>query len=122
MSKSELEAKLERLSHFTFPPADVLADVVAAYAAHVAELEAVIVRQDVRIGEEVSFQRFIREGERERALEVYRRHQKEKRELVQELGFAAVIRDRVMNAQWQGRKTIKVDALLEGRPANEAAA
>ena len=122
MSKTDLDAKLTRLSHFTNPPADVVTDALNAYAARVQELEAEIARQRVRIGEEVSFQRFIREGEAERRLEVARRHEAERRRLTQDLGFAAAIRDRAYRAHWEGRKTVRVDALLEGRPEAEEAA
>jgi len=121
MSRIELEAKLKRLSQFTNPPAEVIAEALEAYAAHVSELEEVIAKKDVRIGEEVSFQRFIRKSEQETRRDLTRRHTTEKRRLIQELGFAAIIRDRVMNARWQGRKTIKVDALLEGLPVDEMA-
>jgi len=122
MSKTDLEAKLARLSHFTIPPADVVTDALDAYAARVADLEAEVARQRVRIGEEVSFQRVIREGEAERRLEVARRHEAERRRLIRDLGFAATIHDRAYKAHREGRKTVRVDALLEGRPEAEEAA
>lgn len=122
MSAAELEAKLTRLSHFTNPPADVVADALEAYAAHVAELEAVIARKDARIGEEVSFQTFIRKSEQEARHELTRAHEAERRRLIQEIGFAATIRDRVMRASNEGRKTIKLDAILEGRTEQDIAA
>ena len=74
MSNTDLDAKLARLSHFTNPPADVVADAMSAYAARVAELEAVIAAKDARISEEVSFQRFIRESEQETRHELTKRH------------------------------------------------
>ena len=119
MTKQDLEAKLNRLSHFTNPPADVVNEAIAAYADHVAELEAAIQKKDARISEEVGFQTFIRKSEQETRNDMARRHQDEKRALIKEIGFAAVIRDRVLNAQWQGRKTVKVEALLEGRPVED---
>lgn len=119
MNRTELDAKLTKLSNFTNPPSEVMDEALAAYAAHVQELEAEIARLNSRVGEEVSFQTFIRESEQETRNELSRRHQDEKRALIKEIGFAAIIRDRVLNAQWQGRKTVKVEALLEGRPADE---
>ena len=122
MSKADLESKLARLSHFTDPPADVVTDALGAYAARVAELEAVIEAKDARIGEEVRFQRFIRQSEQETRHELTKRHETERRRLIQDLGFAATIHDRAFKAHWEGRKTVRVDALLEGRPeAKEAA-
>lgn len=122
MSATDLEEKLTRLSHFTNPAADVVAEALEAYAGRVAELEATIAQKDVRIGEEVSFQRFIRQSEQEARHELTRRHETERRALIQELGFAAVIRDRAYKADREGRKTIRVDALLEGRPGQQEAA
>lgn len=119
MSRTELDAKLALLSHFTNPPADVIDEAIEAYSAHVQELEAEIARLNTRVGEEVSFQTFIRKSEQETRHELSRRHQDEKRALIKEIGFASTIRDRVLNAQWQGRKTVKVEALLEGRPAED---
>jgi len=122
MSNTDLDAKLARLSHFTNPPADVVADAMSAYAARVAELEAVIAAKDARISEEVSFQRFIRESEQETRHELTKRHEAERRRLIQSIGFAATIRDRAYRACQEGRKTVRVDALLEGRPSAEVAA
>ena len=121
MTRTELDAKLTRLSHFTNPPADVIGDAIEAYSAHVQELEAEIARLNTRVGEEVRFQTFIRKSEQETRNELSRHHQNEKRALIKEIGFAAIIRDRVLSAQWQGRKTIRVEALLEGRPAEDVA-
>lgn len=122
MSATDLEATLTRLSHFTNPPADAFREALDAYAAHVEELEAEIASLNTRIGEEVSFQRFIRQSEKETRAELTKRNEEERRKLVKEIGFAAIIRDRALTAHWQGRKTVKVDALLEGRPADEEAA
>lgn len=119
MNRSELDAKLTRLSHFTNPPSEVVGEALAAYAVHVQALEAEIARLNNRVGEEVSFQAFIRKSEQETRNDLSRRHQDEKRALIKEIGFAAIIRDRVLNAQWQGRKTVKVETLLEGRPAED---
>lgn len=119
MSKTDLEAKLTRLAHFTNPPSEVVGEALAAYANRVQELEAEVARLNDRIGKEVSFQSFIRKSEQEVRNDLSKRHQDEKRALIAEIGFAAIIRDRVLNAQWQGRKTVKVEALLEGRPADE---
>jgi len=122
MSKTDLDAKLARLSHFTNPPSDVVTDTLKAYAARVQELEDLVVHKDARIGEEVSFQRSIRKSEQETRHELTKRHEAERRRLIQDLGFAATIRDRAYRAHWEGRKTVRVDALLEGRPEAEVAA
>jgi len=122
MSEEDLEAKLTRISHFTNPPADVVSEALNAYAARVAELEAIIAKRDTRIGEEVSFQSFIRKSEQETRHELTRRHEAERRSLIQALGFAATIHDRAIKAHREGRKTIKLDALLEGLPEQDIAA
>jgi len=100
MSKTDLDAKLARLSHFTNPPSDVVTDTLKAYAARVQELKS----------------------EQETRHELTKRHEAERRRLIQDLGFAATIRDRAYRAHWEGRKTVRVDALLEGRPEAEEAA
>ena len=112
----ELKASLTRLSHFSTPPADVVAAALAAYAAKVTELEDLIVHKDERIGEEVSFQQYIRKSEQDARRELIVRQDNDRRLLVKELGFAAVIRDRVFVAEREGRKTVRLDALLAGRP------
>jgi len=122
MSKTDLDVKLARLSHFTNPPADVVTDALGAYSEYVAELESVIAAKDARISEEVSFQRFIRNSEQETRHELIRRHKAERRRLIQSIGFAATIHDRAFRAHQEGRKTVRVDALLEGRPEAEEAA
>jgi len=119
MSQQRLNDALTRLSHFTTPPADVVAEAMSAYAARVADLEDLVTQKDERIGEEVSFQRSIRADEQAVRADLIRRQQQERRQLINTIGFAARVYDRAINAQSAGKKTIRLADLLEGKPEPE---
>lgn len=113
MSKQDLEEKLARMSSYTTPPADVLADVLAAYEERVAELVAALEKERGRVLLEVNFQHSIREQERQTRAEQRERHEAEKRHLIEQIKAAAKTYSRVVAAKRDGRKTVRIDSVLE---------
>ena len=113
MSKEDLAAKLARMASFSTPPAEVTAEVLDAYAARVAELEAEVNHERERVGKEVAFQYSIREQERQVRRDLEARHQDDRRFLIQQIGQAATVYSRVLEAQRACRKTARIEDLLK---------
>ncbi len=99
---------------------ELVREVIAGYDKEIAALTEAKAYAEGRHEVAISWERTLHERFREERAEIYRRHEEENREIIERVRFAAVAFNRILKAERNGKKTVRIADLLDGETKAEA--
>lgn len=123
---SDVEYKRETIrKHFDSDESgwgEIARDVIAGYDAEIATLAAAKEYAEERLEVAIRWEHEQAERFRQEKADMSRRHEEEKRALVERIRFAGIVFNRILEAERNGKKTARISDLLAGEPAGDVAA